>query len=144
MCEIISSPKALADKEGLGAKFRKLFEALCKAGVTQFELLVVVIAVGSASFARQQAPSLKSSVFCGTRGSSSFRVDELHCVGAETGLRLKNKRDATALKDITTRVWGRTSGAGVESSRATPTVRTPNKTVCPRQRQSHRHPGADV
>lgn len=102
MCEITESKKVLGDtanEKDLGAKFRKLFDALCNRGVTNFELFVVIIAVGNASFARH-GPTSKPSIISGTKGSASLRVAELHCIGDCTGLRLKNKKDAKALGDI--------------------------------------------
>lgn len=108
MCEVVNSSKVLdkiRDVKDEGSKFGTLFEALCDQGVTNFELLVVLVACGNASEARGE-PIVKPSIISQSKGRAKLRVDELHCVGACTGLKLKNKKDATALGKMITK--GRT------------------------------------
>merc|ERR1712129_188692 len=90
LCDLVSDPRRLdkvIDVELEGNMFYKLFDVLCKM-TTNFELLVVIVALDSASQASRSA-MVRSSIITRSKGNARLHVDKLDCIGSCTGLRLK-------------------------------------------------------
>lgn len=107
MANLIESESGLQEaREGKGKEFQDVFKALQNKGIKSFELFAVNLICGKASLAASKAkkksggPVVKEIGWGRKNGQSLLTVHDFHCVGACTGLRLKNQTDRKVLGDL--------------------------------------------
>jgi len=101
-CDLVKSQRALDEfrgTDGAGEKVKQLFDAMQAKGVKNFELVVIAICTGSASAARG-SPLVRRHAIVQDVKTCRLQVQELHCVGACTGLKFKQKADSKTLGAI--------------------------------------------